>query len=59
MAAKESEERIEIDVVIKGQCGDLCSDEIGVYLTVVVDTQSYHIKLYRTKYIHTHTNEYK
>ena len=41
LAAKESEEGIKVNVIIKVQHGDLCSDGIGVYLTIVVDTQSY------------------
>ena len=41
LAAKESEEGIKVNVIIKVQHGDICSDVIGVYLTIVVDTQSY------------------
>lgn len=41
MAAKESEEGIKVSVVIKVQHRDLCHDGIGVYLTIVVDTQNY------------------
>lgn len=60
LAAKESEEGIKVNVVIKVQHGDLCSDGIGVYLTIVVDTTKLHIiKLNGAKFIDTHKSEYK